>query len=150
MNENIIENNKLIAEFMELKFHERSSMSQCSQSVKYVPHVSEINYHSSWDRLMVVVEKIESFKTESYWTDLFTTNTNWWGSNLSGLVEVIIQRKVGFDEQRNPYRIMCWWGSGRTHSGSQDNAFFCSETKLGATYEAIIEFIKWHNENIQP
>lgn len=53
------ENNKLIAEFMGADFHERSTMSAVSRQVKYQPHISELNYHTSWDWIMPVVEKID-------------------------------------------------------------------------------------------
>ena len=51
-------NNKLIAEFMGVDFHERSTMSVVSRQVKYQPHISELKYHTSWDWLMPVLKKI--------------------------------------------------------------------------------------------
>ena len=54
----ILEGNKLIAEFMGEKYHETGSMSQSSRTVKYVPHISELKFYSSWDWLMPVVREI--------------------------------------------------------------------------------------------
>ena len=52
---------KLIAKFIGTKFHERSTTSQCSPTVKYIPHISELKYHKSWDSLMPVVQSIYQF-----------------------------------------------------------------------------------------
>tara|TARA_R110000851_G_scaffold41093_8_gene103395 strand:- start:1042 stop:1392 length:351 start_codon:yes stop_codon:yes gene_type:complete len=59
-----IENNKLIAKFMGDDFHERSTTSISSMQVKYVPHLSELKYHSSWDWLIPVIKKIDSYANE--------------------------------------------------------------------------------------
>lgn len=67
--EEIIEGNKLIAEFMELQKDEESGNyhivnephihASCLMSIEY------LQYHSSWDWLMPVVEKIRDMKNES-------------------------------------------------------------------------------------
>ncbi len=67
-------------------------------------------YHSSWDWLMPVVEKIENYNS---------------GSTL-----VIIE-----DE--------------RCHLDTQNNFEIDSvgHTKIEATYNAVVQFIEWYNEN---
>ena len=92
------ENNKLIAEFMDYKFHERS-MSQTSRAVKYIPHISELKYHSSWDWLMPVIKKIHK--------ELYIIEITF---NLSGVM-VMIKQNIngqlivhGFDDTLNPLK----------------------------------------------
>tara|TARA_B110000967_G_C18888525_1_gene565678 strand:+ start:709 stop:978 length:270 start_codon:yes stop_codon:yes gene_type:complete len=52
-----MKDNKLIAEFMGLKEHEGSYYLPLYNSGDWVPDV-ELEYHSSWDWLMPVVQKI--------------------------------------------------------------------------------------------
>ncbi len=58
--EEIIEGNKLIAEFMGGEFNERQSFVYFKLPVnKAYSVLDDLKYHSSWDWLMPVVEKIE-------------------------------------------------------------------------------------------
>ena len=92
----IIENNKLIAEFMGWK--ERTD-----------PTERWFLYHTSWDWLMPVVEKIESVKA--------------WHVEIST-------------------------DSCTIHNGLLKKPVFetYTPTKIEATHEAVVEFIKWHNK----
>ena len=63
---NIIENNKLIAEFLNVKMHPCETI----EKLKFLPmeergiyngyFIDELKYHSDWNWLIEVVEKIES------------------------------------------------------------------------------------------
>lgn len=117
----IIEGNKLIAEFMQAK-NEFSDIYYLPEFGHYFNsygqielndcfRTDELKYHSSWDWLMPVVEKIE----KNFWV---TTTTR------RGYSAVSIHQP-----QRAYEKI----------------ARVDSENKLEATWKAIVEFIKWYN-----
>ena len=54
----ILEGNKIIAEFMGLHFHKRGWVD--AQHIDGNYECEELKYHSSWDCIMPVVEKIEA------------------------------------------------------------------------------------------
>ena len=54
---NTQENNKMIAEFMDARYEENKSFHESSDAYY---EDCELEYHTSWDWLMPVVEKIES------------------------------------------------------------------------------------------
>ena len=58
----IIESNRLIAEFMDVEIGDYTSAPDefCTQY-----HIDDIEYHCSWDWLMRVFEKINSFQDEN-------------------------------------------------------------------------------------
>lgn len=89
----IIENNTLISVFMGGK----------------TAIIHHNQYHSSWNELMPVVEKIE--KDTSYRVEIA----------FSGCI---------IDKENEPNCI-----------GELEN------TKIKSTYKAVVEFIKWYNEN---
>ena len=120
--------NKLIAEFMGLKYYEpffevtdESQMEKIevrkgkaiSFGYMFEPH--ELRYHESWDWLMPVVEKIEC-----------TTIDN--DDNSDNFFNVMIEV---FECNINGGDI-CICKSGNT--------------KLEATYKAVVEFINQYNE----
>lgn len=55
---NIIENNKLIAEYMGINYEPNRNSHESSE---YFYEDSELGYHTSWDWLMPVIEQINSF-----------------------------------------------------------------------------------------
>lgn len=122
--EDLMKGNKLIAEFMGLqrgKDHAGRSIIKHWQ-IKGVGYFDdkELKYHSSWDWLMPVVEKIEeNHKTViaiSYWGDKHYMN---------------IMTGVGLMRSTldNPSKFM---GVG--------------ETKIQAVYSAVTQFITWYNQ----
>jgi hypothetical protein len=95
--EEILEGNKLIAEFMGLPVHE-----------EYFRGIDACKYHSDWNLLMPIVEKIESlgysFEIELFSCYVIDSKT------LSTIIE-------------------CHYNS-----------------KIKSTYQAVVEFIKWYNQ----
>lgn len=63
---NITESNKLIAEFMGMKKHhnDNSMMVKITSQGNEVVLIDTLQYHSSWDWLMPVVEKIQKLYQE--------------------------------------------------------------------------------------
>ena len=122
--ENIVENNKLIAEFMGVlsntTYYYIPQFAEW-QPIKYtnefeeVEHFSleEMKFHSSWNWLMPVVEKIEDI--EDIDVNILTNGT----------------------------KIYKW----RTKEVIVDNSADISfDNKIEHTYIAVVEFIKWYNE----
>jgi hypothetical protein len=119
----IIEGNKLIAEFMG-GFQKEDQM--------YIPdHEAEcykancLAYDSSWDWLMPVVEKIENLSTP------LKTGDNFY-------FRMIIIKDTVYIEQRNS-RLSKW-----------EPMIYLTDTKrtkIKAVWLALVEFIKWYNEN---
>lgn len=135
MNKKIAEGNRLIAEFMGaivtldyceipdvqdgLGFYFKKEnapdfdLRYCSEGLKY---------HSSWDWLMPVVEKIESLGYQSETMGWHLTN---------GLVTTISFWVNRTDYSKEPERVCCKE----------------SKKKIEAVWTAVIEFIKYKNSN---
>lgn len=63
MKENNIENNKLIADFMNqpyAEFNGSIALSEANEGVLYYDPIIYLNYDSDWSLLMPVIDKIES------------------------------------------------------------------------------------------
>jgi hypothetical protein len=114
-----IQNNKLIAEFLNKKYKDDYIVVGDWHKCTVNPSGDvwgKCKYHSDWNSLMEVVEKIESL------TDI---NSN----GCFMLLESIgFNAKFIFDDGT---RIL------------KDSK---GETKFGAVYNACVEFIKWYNE----
>lgn len=118
-----MENNKLIAEFMGEKFHEDSWSH------------GDIEYKTSWDWLMPVVEKIESLDLSEY-------GYKWEGIDgeteyNNGSIHVEIERNkcwIYMNLSLDPITIL----NKKTY-----NIEF--PTKIEAVYAAVIEFIEYYN-----
>ncbi len=120
----IKEGNKLIAEFM--GYHRRPDLDdEILGEAYYIDsklnfYTSKCKYHSSWDWLMPVIEKIEQTKYTDY-----SFNYNITGDGIC------ISK---FDD-----------GSGVIHSVSNK----WGESKLDASWKCVVEFIKWYNPLIK-
>jgi hypothetical protein len=101
----MIENNKLIAEFIGV-YSEENGYDYTKIGNKGVC------YHTSWDWLMPVVDKIESLDQD----DVFD---------------------VEFKMEKGAVEIIC--------NKYQQSEEFCL-SRLESTYKAVVEFIKWYNE----
>jgi hypothetical protein len=126
----ILENNKLIAEFTGAKEQEfidgsiglsfwnpngsgRLGKYPDGSTSKYD---DELKYHFSWDWLMPVVEKIEKFRFKD---EIDTTDA---------IQNYAFLRTL----QRNQARINRF-------------SLFTGDTKIDAVWKAVVEFIKWYN-----
>ena len=125
----IMENNKLIAQFMELPTEIFNSgnlnyyFKEFNSGTWY--EEQELSYNISWDWLMPVVEKIR--KVPSYDRDKFGT-------------EVII------------YNGKTSIKSGGYGEKEHSNSFFNKSVRgkynsIEPTHKAVVEFIKWYNSN---
>ena len=120
---NTLENNRLIAKFMGMTCgypNDDSVMIQATLRGNEVVPIESMQYHSSWDWLVPVVEKIENLNTnnDEYYTDFYFQATNFVQNYTASFID------------RNNLEI----------------AHCDSETRIGATYNAVVEFIKWYNE----
>ena len=111
----ILENNKLIADFMSIEVHvfqwnDRQSLvlgSRDDFNFRYMQHYEP---DKDWNILMSVVEKIENF---------------------------------------NDGDTLCIIEDERCHINTQNGFEIDSvgHTKIEATYNGVVEFIKWYNSN---
>lgn len=114
---NIVESNKLIAEFLNVKMHpcetiEKLKFLSMEERGLYNGYfVEDLKYHEDWNWLMKVVEKIESLDF------IFEI--------LSTRVDIADYRVIAFKKRFEP---------------------IIKETKIEAVYNACVEFIKWYNE----
>ena len=110
-----MENNKLIAEFMGITPNE-AGVYHVSKHKGY--SLDNLLYHTSWDWLMPVLEKINNSFVE-------------YEHNDKGIVNGLVKGKDGewVDDRIN-----------RVH-----NAVL--QFNIDITYQAVVEFIKWHNLN---
>lgn len=102
------ENNKLIAEFMGFIECNESTYQCCFGKINRVLPPQYMEFHTDWNWLMQVVEKIESLGF------IFKLTTG--SSTFLKKDEVLI------------------WNDG-----------FIGDSKIQATYNACVEFIKWYN-----
>lgn len=116
----IIEGNKLIAEFMgdyRAKYKVSNDYTLANAMLK------TLKYHSSWDWLMPVVEKIKDVMTLGY----FNIDSTW------------------HDELRQEWVIQ-WSNSSPSRSFCIKRSDFKRDIKLiELVWLAVIEFFKWYN-----
>lgn len=122
MNKEILDGNKLIVEFMEIKPTELKGIYSVSQhnytclgntpEMALSGFVSIAKYHESWDWLMPVLEKIEA------------KGRRW---------------EIGISPYSTSHHYCKIWSIGTIERVSL----------LDAVYSAVLEFIKWYNSNKQ-
>jgi len=133
-NDDIIENNKLIAEFMEIEIFDNNftyalllasaldlSVNSCTHFKKNILHTVDLDdfeFNSSWDWLMPVVEEIESM----------------------GYIVTITQ---------NICIIKASVMGDTTLITRQTGNYSTPDTKIYNTWLALIDFIKWYKENTE-
>lgn len=127
MQEEIIEGNKLIAEFMGAKLAERNGelavfMLDNCPFPEYFRVTSHNKYHSSWDVLMPVVEKIENEIGKHYSVETYRFL---YGHHLKGQRYYCIIHDAGDALQLEVQ----------------------SDSKIEAVWICVTEFIKWYNKN---
>ena len=120
----IVEGNKLIVEFIGYKFIE-DGHQYWRLSDKHLLLENELKYHSSWDWLMPVIEKIEHLFETDNTLPLFDINSHFCRFSLG------------------PYEIKEYkqWIYGCYITSPEENK--CS-TKIDAAWNVCVEFIKWY------
>lgn len=131
-----LEGNKLIAEFQNDKIIlEEDGICIISNSKmwfsgdKRLEQYQEKCYHSSWDWLMPVVEKIEKIHNDHH---------GYFGVYISSNQCTIQGTKLNLALKNPEYGFVYL---------SDTNAIF--DTKIKSTWFAVVEFIKWYNLNIK-
>ena len=126
--ENIIENNKIIAEFLDWEFDDLSETFETPFLKLVDPQAFgdeqfscklqdfELEFHSDWNWLMSVVEKIENLQDE----------------NNCAIYNVQIEQS--FTEIID------------NHTSETIIYDIDADSKIEAVYNTVIEFIKWYNE----
>lgn len=126
LEKSILENNKLIAEFMGIEVSKigkkfRFHLPPCGY---FKVHPKFIKYHVSWDWLMPVVEKIESIEDDHH---------GHFGVYISSNSCVIQGTNFRSDKRLSNTPIYF--------------SDYTLENKIVSTYRAVVEFIKWYNNN---
>lgn len=136
--QNIIENNKLIAEFIGRK----GKVNKYLYTFKEIPEPRNIwftpqtaKFHSSWDWLMPVVEKIESLEIQPFLSkinisDVSEIEGNFWFNRFLNTVET--------------YANVNYWHPEYQIDELND---ITGISPIDAMYKAVVQFITWYNEN---
>lgn len=95
--------------------------------------VGYVKYHSSWDWLMPVLDKIEKMGAT------IRINSNFNQFNKRNFHQVTIEIVSGELSKSGK----AFWGDGYKYQKHSDT----SENKMEAIYSSVIDFIKWYNEN---
>jgi len=118
----ILENNKLIAEFMGLTPENNIDTSDIQECVFELTPVERAKYRSSWDWLMPVVDKIES--------------------TVQGIGFEIRPTQCIIDEQYSNNSFL----DENSLEYNFTEIFTVGKNRFEATYNAVIEFINWYNK----
>ena len=118
------ENNKIIAEFMKWDILNDMTYSKATKG-KWI-ELDKLKFHSNWNLLMEVVEKIESLED----TERFEITNS--GVNITHY-----QTK----------EVKFIYNGYHTNKGMYLLTEKAVDTKIEAVYMAVVEFIKWYNKN---
>lgn len=164
--EQIVENNKLIAEFMSLKqvnwngegmvwvnkdFKEDFTyVDDYSNNSKFdwansLPNADNLLYHTSWDWLMPVVEKIENDGVQTFDDMNITVYSRF--EIRHNHVKLHWSKCHGYQLF---LEVIPKWMSDSSSCLSKEQIRVSIEketSKIEAVYYAVVEFIKWHNQN---
>lgn len=110
----ILEGNKIIAEFMGLINYKGTTQDLCEYPWKGVN--KRLKYHSSWDWLMSVVEKINTLGIDNFGNPCFTIFSN---------------KALVYDNDSNGHFINYTPDDGKL---------------IDAVWLTVVEFIKWYNK----
>jgi len=130
MTTDIATGNKLIAKFDEFPYDSPEQFivteTNCEFPYDRPGTIDDLQYHSSWDWLMPVVEKIESL----------TNNLKPDGIRL----QVCIESRVGSSQEEPDWIQQCYITFNQ-HAKFRVQGF----DKKEVTWKCIILFIKWYN-----
>ena len=159
-NQEILDGNKLIAEFMGFKkcncirnengryydYH-LSDKFELIKEVKIciegehgtglenqdICFIEDLKFHSSWDWLMPVIDKIESLDLRKNGCDFPKVKF------MGNYIEIFCYAS---------YRsILCYWKDWMSINGNFHKHHNQCESKILAVFSAVVEFIKWYNNN---
>lgn len=141
----VIENNKLIAEFMELYYNvNKKAYINTYESPSFLGHnreEDELEFHTSWDWLMPVISKItrdESLIENEYRESIMDTAPY-------GLIEDTYKTVVEFIKYYNKEPLN---DVAKIIEYNEEMHIDLTEEQLKTIDETEIdEFIKWYNEN---
>lgn len=128
MEKNIVEGNKLIAEFMggalvylgelaNIEFQRSATLFE------YIP-IERLQYHSSWDLLMPVVDKIEAI-------DLFENGVGYHFKYHFTISAIFVEISLAHDCKEGKHGKLIW------HFVRQEKL-----SKIEATWLTVVEFIE--------
>lgn len=127
-----VEGNKMIAEFMDVK-PSKGIMGDTREWYKinlgYCEIISpqdDFMYHTSWDWLMPVVEKISEYKYPNYYTDEDHEKE-------MPYADCAYPRTFGMRDSDGQYMVRI--NANTLHKG---------KTLIEATWQAVIDFIQWY------
>ena len=142
MSKEIIEGNKLIAEFMGaiwrkddygLFGYSYSDVGKApTEHSGYWWDVKALQYHTSWDWLMPVVEKISNIHYPDYWNGRQPDDVGEWDN-------CAYPRTFGMRDKEGNYMVRF-----------NANVLYSAKTLIEATWLAVIEFIKDYNITENP
>ena len=127
-----IEDTKTIAKFMGYTIYP----NDCFIKPASMTHILEREipkYHTSWDWLMPVVEKIEKLKHDGFGYKVIIDDNYCCIWQIKGRVGGTIKW-----ESSKPYTKDL--GNGRSESGT-----LRPETKIEAVFITVVKFLKWYN-----
>lgn len=125
--------NELIAKFMGYSQPHPSFENTTYWFKEFEPPLVMLLYHVSWDHLMGVVDVIENLDLRNNGHDFPKVKM------IGDHCEIFCYAK---------YRgTSFYWKKWCSIDGTYSNHMNQTETKLDAVYSAVIEFIKWYNQN---
>lgn len=118
-----IESNKLIAEFMGWDFKEfKGTLYITSLEGNVYTDLDDLNYNSSYDWIMPVVEKIEMMNIGGRNPEFF----------------------IMYDSRPE---FKGWYWNIEVPKQFKKDCLEREESKIQVVYQAVVEFILWYNEN---
>lgn len=124
--EEIIEGNKLIARFMSSKFSSEYGYLIGNEWFD----LKQLFYHSSWNQLMPVLEKIESLIDDGYKYD----------------VVIGFKTYCGITRSKNMMRDTKRWESSHTVNEPDKIYTWKPSTKIEGIWIAVVKFLKDYND----
>jgi len=132
----IIKGNKLIAEFMYPNLDEEIKLGEIEtngapdlwvKGILYYKDYSRLEYHTNWNWLMQVVDKIEHLYEDETSSPIFDINSHY--SKFT----------VGYPQ----HKFKQWIIGAYLTSPEKIKA----DSKIEATWMVVVEFIKWYNKH---
>lgn len=126
-----VDGNRAIAEFMGGEFY--ADLPTCLKNRVGPPgnrirRVTELKYHTSWEWLMPVFEKISTLRYPNYWNGKKPDDAN-------PFEDCAHPRTFGMRDEEGNYMVRLNANTLHAHS-----------TWIGAAWLAVVDFINWYNE----